>query len=90
MSIKIFVGYHKPSIFLLKSELFVPIQLGRKVANQPSKDGSLSKDDILWMKKNTIGDDTGDNISELNRYYCELTGIYWIYKNYKVIFLLKY
>ena len=85
MSIKIFVGYHKPSNFLIKSDLFIPIQLGRKVADQASKDGALNKEDILWMNKNTIGDDTGDNISELNRYYCELTGIYWIYKNYKLI-----
>lgn len=28
-----------------------------------------------------MGDDTGDNISEKNRNYCELTGIYWAWKN---------
>ena len=30
---------------------------------------------------NYIKDDTGDNISELNTYYAELTGQYWAWKN---------
>ena len=28
-----------------------------------------------------IGDNTGDNISIKNPYYCELTGLYWAWKN---------
>lgn len=80
-TLKILVGYHKPAK-LYKSEEFVPIHLGRALATSRYKDGVMSQEDYQWMLDNMIGDDTGDNISDLNRYFCELTGIYWAWKNY--------
>lgn len=49
----------------VESELFVPLHVGKK-----------GKKDLGY-----IGDDTGDNISEKNSNYCELTGHYWMWKN---------
>ncbi|EOI6144612.1 DUF4422 domain-containing protein [Campylobacter coli] len=79
--VKILVGYHKPAV-LFNDDILTPIHLGRALATEASKDGKMSKEDFEWMCKNMIGDDTGDNISHLNRYFCELTGIYWAWKNY--------
>ena len=79
--LKILVGYHKPAV-LIKDATYTPIHLGRALANEASKDGLMSVKDYQWMCENMIGDDTGNNISHLNRYLNELTGIYWAYKNY--------
>lgn len=45
--------------------VYIPLQVGR----------ALSED------LGYIGDHTGDHISEKNKSYCELTGMYWIWKN---------
>ncbi|MDR2033857.1 MAG: DUF4422 domain-containing protein [Helicobacteraceae bacterium] len=78
--IKILVGYHKPAT-LLKSEIFTPIHLGRAIAQSENKDGALDENDLKWMLDNMIGDDTGDNISDRNRNFNELTAFYWAWKN---------
>lgn len=80
-TVKILVAYHKPAP-LLKNDVLVPIHLGRTLGKEKSKDGTLSEIDYQWMLENMIGDDTGDNISHLNRYFNEMTGIYWAWKNY--------
>ena len=48
-----------------EDEMYIPLHVGKK-----------GKDDIGFM-----GDDSGDNISEKNPRFCELTGLYWAWKN---------
>lgn len=64
-SIKIYTCHHKPSAFL-DSLMIQPIHVGK--ANNPNEIGCP-------------GDDTGDNISFKNPFYCELTAHYWVWKN---------
>lgn len=80
MDVKILVSYHKPSL-LLKNDIMLPIHAGRSVARHPSKDGAISDSSYNWLIENMIGDDTGDNISAKNRFYNEVTSIYWAWKN---------
>ena len=70
--VKLFVVAHKPSM-IPKSEVLVPIHVGRAV--------SRYKEEMAGM----IGDDTGKNISEKNPTYCEMTAHYWIYKRPRII-----
>lgn len=50
-----------------EDKMYVPLQVGKAISA-----------DLGYQ-----GDDTGDSISCLNRYYSELTGVYWIWKNYR-------
>lgn len=84
--IQIFVAYHKP-FYMIKDEILIPIHVGRDVEQIPSKDGLLTKEEILWLNNNMIGDNTKDNISSKNRYYNELTAMYWMWKNVKTDYI---
>lgn len=75
----VFVAYHKP-FPLLREPFLQPIHAGRACMDE-MKDGKLSSKDIQWLTKNTIGDNTGENISARNREYCECTSLYWVWKN---------
>ncbi|MDF7676735.1 DUF4422 domain-containing protein [Neisseriaceae bacterium ESL0693] len=79
-NIKILVSYHKPSV-LLKTDIFTPIHVGRSLQKRFSKDGLIQETDLSWLENNMIADNTGENISHKNREYCELTSIYWAWKN---------
>lgn len=63
--IKILVCTHKPDK-VFSNEVYTPIQVGKEI----------SQYDL-----GILGDNTGDNISHLNPYYCELTAQYWAWKN---------
>lgn len=61
----IYVCYHKPYA-ALASDVLSPIQVGK----------ALATTDLGFQ-----GDNTLDNISSKNPYFCELTATYWIWKN---------
>ena len=67
-NIKILVACHKPWD-VYHDDVYIPIHVGRAI--------SMFKDEMAEM----IGDDTGDNISEKNPMYSELTAQYWAWKN---------
>ena len=83
---EVFIACHKPSE-LLNDDVFTPIHVGRDVSFKKNKDGQLSEESVNWLKKNLIGDNTGDNISCKNPYYCELTAQYWAWKNCKADYI---
>ena len=64
---KILVCCHKQDIMATK-EPYLPIQVGKALSN---------------VELGIQPDNEGDNISEKNRSYCELTGMYWAWKNLK-------
>lgn len=67
MKQKIFLmtAFHK-NYFNIDSKDFVPIHVGKKLSN---------------VDLGIVGDDTGDNISDKNKNFCELTALYWAWKN---------
>lgn len=68
--LKIFTIYNNEQT-LIKSDIITPLQVGCALSN--------------YRLGETLYDDTGDNISVLNKSFCELTGIYWVWKNYDKI-----
>lgn len=77
--VKLLICYHKPS-YLFKDEVLTPIHVGRANAIRRMDHESS---DYKWLMENMIGDDTGENISERNDSYNEMTALYWAWKNYE-------
>ncbi len=54
-----------------KDEMYIPLNVGAE-----------GKEDLGYAK-----DNTGDNISKKNPYFCELTGVYWAWKNLRADYI---
>ncbi len=71
MDIKIIVATHK-EYDMPKEDCYLPVFVG----------SAISDLDLPYQR-----DDEGENISEKNRTFCELTGLYWAYKNLKADYI---
>ena len=69
--IKIVIATHKP-YWMPEDKLYLPLHVGAALS---AAEGGES------LGTGFARDDTGDNISEKNKEYCELTGLYWAWKN---------
>jgi lipopolysaccharide biosynthesis glycosyltransferase len=63
---KIYLAHHSPDTEIIANNIFIPIHSGKAVSDK---------------QPDMAGDDTGDNISDRNREYAELTVHYWAWKN---------
>lgn len=66
-NVKILLCCHKPDKWL-SDDVYIPIHCGKALSN---------------VDLDIQGDDIGDNISVKNPNYCELTAMYWAWKNLK-------
>lgn len=70
MDIRIIVATHK-KYRMPEDDIYLPLYVG---ADTASDDADLHE--LSYAK-----DNSGDNISSKNKNYCELTGLYWAWKN---------
>lgn len=63
--IEIFIATHKDYIFP-QDEIYTPIHVGKALSP---------------LELNIATDDSGEHISSLNQNFCELTALYWMWKN---------
>ncbi|MBQ0066990.1 MAG: DUF4422 domain-containing protein [Phascolarctobacterium sp.] len=67
-NIVMLIAMHKPA-WIPNDEMFMPLFVGAEGKEN-------------WgNEKDVVGDNSGDNISIKNPFYCELTGLYWAWKN---------
>lgn len=79
MDIKVIVATHK-LYRIPEDDMYLPVHVGREI----NPDESISAE--------YTGDNAGENISKKNKNYCELTALYWAWKNldYEYLGLVHY
>lgn len=76
-NIKILLCCHKPSTLPPDPDgIFLPIQVG----------AAISDTDLGMQRDDQLNGQPCDNISEKNKSYCELTAMYWAWKNIKKLY----
>ena len=76
-SIKIIIAAHK-KYQMPEDDMYLPLHVGA----EGKKDKNGDELNLGYVK-----DNTGDNISKLNSGFCELTGLYWAWKNLDVDYI---
>ena len=71
VDIKVIIATHK-KYRMPEDKLYLPLHVGAE--GKTDEEGNPL--DLGYQK-----DNTGENISELNPSFCELTGLYWAWKN---------
>lgn len=72
MNIKVMIALHNDSP-IMENDIHFPVFVG----------AALSESNLQYQR-----DDDGENISDKNRIYCELTAAYWAYKNLKNVYYI--
>jgi len=79
--VRIYVATHQKCDDLLKIPYpyYIPIHCGKEIYEEAFKKYEYNYNKEGYLPE--LGDNTGDNISRKNLSYCELTAMYWIWKN---------
>lgn len=84
MKIQIIIASHKSCFLPSDSSMYLPLQVGaegKRPLEVLSDHSVLDPSGKYTGQKQFERDDTGDQISKKNPFYCELTGAYWAWKN---------
>lgn len=77
MQIKVIVATHK-DYRMPDDNMYLPVHVGRALSKPAA---NYIADNGITKICDMTGDNTGDNISEKNKNFCELTAMYWAWKN---------